>query len=525
MYTIYSDSQLLYSPDMAYSDYALLYPKVEMEVNKAGSVTFTMPPTNPTYDVIRKLSSIITVFDGGEEIFRGRVLHDEKDFIKQKNVYCEGEMSFFLDSIVRPYTWNGSVRGLVEKYVNDHNAQVEEAKRFKVGNVTVTDPNDYIVRESSQYPDTLSEMNEKLINLMGGYLFIRKESDGRYIDYLKEPPRTNTQTIEFGSNLLDITEYISADEVFTVLIPLGAEQEDADGNRLGRLTIKSVNGNKDYIVDENAVKLFGYVWRKEEWDDVTIASNLLTKGRQFLQSGIEMAVSLSLKAIDLHLLNVNVERLKVGDMVRVISVPHKVDQYFMCTKITLDLVNPGNSQYTFGYSFTTMTEKMLHSSNMVKTMAGSVSDAVSSANTAAGNAQEVVGQVQQVIVNIPTEYVKSEIFEAFRREMSAKVASVYSVKGSVENYGALPTAHDIGDVYNILDTGANYVWTSYGWDKLSETIDLSGMATQEELQAVRNAIPTDANLENYAQVTEFNALIRRVEALEGLVGTGGADNE
>ena len=60
---------------------------------------------------------------------------------------------------------------------------------------------------------------------------------------------------------------------------------------------------------------------------------------------------------------------------------------------------------------------------------------------------------------------------------------------------------------------------------MSETIDLSGMATQEELQAVRNAIPTDANLENYAQVTEFNALIRRVEALEGLVGTGGADNE
>ena len=528
MYTIYSDNQLLYSPDMAYSDYALLSPKVETEVNMSGSVSFIMPPTNPAYDAIRKLSSIITVYDDGEEIFRGRVLHDEKDFYKRKNVYCEGELSFLLDSIVRPYEWSGSVRGLLEKYITDHNAQVEPVKQFKVGNVTVTDANDYIVRASGQYPDTLSEMNDKLLNLMGGYFFVRKEADGRYIDYLKDPPRRNAQTIEFGSNLLDITEYISADEVFTVLIPLGAEQEDGNGNQTGRLTIKSVNGNKDYIVDQNAVNLFGYVWRKQEWDDVTVASNLLTKGREFLKSGIEMAVSLTLKAIDLHLLDVNTERLKVGDIVRVISVPHKVDQYFLCSKITLDITNPGNSEYTFGYTFTTMTEKMMHSSNTIQTMAESVSDVVSTANNAASQAQSAADQAQQaaqVVVNMPTEYVKTETFNQFRTEINEKVASVYHVKGSVETYAALPTTHEVGDVYNISDTGANYVWTSYGWDKLSETVDLSGLATIEQLQAVRDMIPTDANLENYTQVTEFNALLERVGRIEGLVGTGGVDDE
>lgn len=51
-----------------------------------------------------------------------------------------------------------------------------------------------------------------------------------------------------------------------------------------------------------------------------------------------------------------------------------------------------------------------------------------------------------------------------KAEVDSKVSSVYRV---------------IGDVYNVNDTGANYVATSTTptWDKLSETVDLSGYAT------------------------------------------------
>lgn len=73
-----------------------------------------------------------------------------------------------------------------------------------------------------------------------------------------------------------------------------------------------------------------------------------------------------------------------------------------------------------------------------------------------------------------------------KEEIDAKVASIYRVKGSVENYASLPNSTNvdedeeyieltIGDVYNVLDTGANYVWTENGWDKLSETLDLSNL--------------------------------------------------
>jgi hypothetical protein len=72
-----------------------------------------------------------------------------------------------------------------------------------------------------------------------------------------------------------------------------------------------------------------------------------------------------------------------------------------------------------------------------------------------------------------------------KAEVDAKVSSVYRVKGSVASYASLPASGQVvGDVYNLLDTGSNYVWTESGWDKLSETVDLSGYYTKDEIDDI-----------------------------------------
>lgn len=293
-----------------------------------------------------------------KDIFIGRILHDEKDFYKIKSVYCEGQLAFLLDSIQRPYTFQGDIPDLFKQFLNNHNSQVDDWKQFQVGSITVRDANNYINRESSQYPNTFDELIKKLIDTHGGYLIPRIQNGKRYLDYLKESGKTNSQVIEFGVNLLDITEYITAEDVFTVLIPLGAEQEDEEGNITGRLTIESVNDGKDYIENELGISLFGRITKVHEWDDVTIADNLMTKGTAFLESGIEMSINLTLNAIDLHLVDVNTESISIGDYVRVISQPHGIDTLFQCTKIELDIIEPDKSLYTFGLLFTTLTDKL-----------------------------------------------------------------------------------------------------------------------------------------------------------------------
>lgn len=74
-----------------------------------------------------------------------------------------------------------------------------------------------------------------------------------------------------------------------------------------------------------------------------------------------------------------------------------------------------------------------------------------------------------------------------KTQVDSKVASVYRVKGSVANFDALPTTAVVGDVYNLTDTGANYVCIVANpaeWDKLSETVDLSHCVASDDISNV-----------------------------------------
>ena len=351
MYKFYCDETLFYVSGVDDADFYMLSAKLSLERGKTGALAFSIPHTNIIYDRIQKLKSIITVFDGDEEIFRGRVLYDEKDFYNRKTITCEGELAFLLDSVQRPYEHKGSLNDFFSHLVETHNSQVESIKQFKVGDITVIDNNDYISVSSTEHDNTYNVINDKLIKSYGGYLRVRTQDGERYIDYVKEYGEINDQVIEFGVNLLDIKEYITAEDVFTCLIPLG--QKDSTTNE--RVTIKTVNGGLDYLVNQTGVELFGKIWAYKTWDDVTLASNLKRKGEELLNANIEMSVTLTLKAVDLHLLNINTKRIKQGDKLRVVSLPHNLDKYFECTKIDIDILNSSNNEYTFGSSYKTLT--------------------------------------------------------------------------------------------------------------------------------------------------------------------------
>ena len=440
MYSIHVDGKPLYSPALADSGFVVFKPKLTLELSRSGSLTFLLPPTNPMYDSILKLKSIVTVFDGEEEIFRGRVLHDEKDFYNRKEVYCEGELAFLLDSMQRPYSFTGDIPDLFKKFIESHNEQVDEEKRFIVGEVTVTDPNSYINRSNIHYGNTWDAITDQLISTHGGYIRPRLTDGKRYIDLVYDYGKANSQVIEFGKNILDITEYITAENVFTVLIPLGEERSDKDGNSLGRLTIESVNDGKDYIEDDAGIALFGRICRTQEWDDVTIASNLLSKGRAFLDASIEMAVTLIMNAVDLHLVDVDTERIGLGDYVRVISAPHNLDRAFICSKIVLDMVNPENSEYTLGATYTTMTEKQVEGTKVIQSTVVSAQSATSAANQAAAT-------VQKVVTDMDGNYVPTKVYT---EDMTQK--GIFKI---LTNNGQLQ-----GIVYD-EETGDAYINASY----------------------------------------------------------------
>ena len=211
MYQVYCDDILLHDPRL--QDFQLLSPSLSLEVNKTGSFTFTQYPDHPMAGLVQKLRSVITVEKDGAVLFRGRPLSSKEGFYKQQDYTCEGELAFLLDSRVRPFEMAGEVTELFTYLINQHNEQVEETKRFKVGNVTVTDPNDYINRSNVTYETTFDILKTRLLDTLGGYLWVRHEADGVYLDYLADFSYMSTQRITFGENLLDYARTRDGSEI------------------------------------------------------------------------------------------------------------------------------------------------------------------------------------------------------------------------------------------------------------------------------------------------------------------------
>lgn len=362
MYRVYCNNSPLY--DLRDEDLVLISPTVKIGENTAGSFEFSILPKHPHYEEVNELTSVITAYDGDEEIFCGRVVEITKDLYNRKKVICEGELAYFNDSIQRPARYQGlTVRGYLETLVNIHNQQVKNQgidKTFKVGAVTIQDKNDYVYKYTN-WESTLEVIKTDLLKTYGGYLRIRKENGVRYLDYLADYPNTNTQVIEFGSNLLDFTHDMVASDIVTAVIPLGARLEDVTEveGLDAYLTIKDVNGGVDYVYSQEAVKSYGWIFKTVKWDDVHVADNLLRKGKEYL-SDIQFAqITLTVSAVDLHTLHVDMERIKVLDEIRVTSSPNGLDRFFPVSEMTIYLDKPSNNKLTLGtsYSKTSLSTK------------------------------------------------------------------------------------------------------------------------------------------------------------------------
>lgn len=372
MYRIYADETLIY--DSTLDDYIITKGQITKEVNKSGSFVFTIYQDHPYYDKLQKLKTIITVYKNEKIVFRGRILNDSIGFFKAKTFTCEGELSFLLDSIQRPYTFTGSPEKLFIQFISNHNSSIDEVKNFGIGEITVKDDNDYINRSNSSYDNTLTNIKDHLVKTHEGYLHItRGDNQKPILNWFADFPYMSQQNINFGENLLDFVKTNSAENIATAIIPLGAKiksesEEKTEEAEEKRLTIESVNDGIDYIYDPVAVAKYGWIFKVETWDDVTEPANLLRKGQASLNNIIKQNTTIEVKAIDLALMDRSIDSFELGDYINIISEPHGLNDKLLLKKQTLDLLKPDNDKITLGYTYSTFTDKSLSSNTQNDTI-------------------------------------------------------------------------------------------------------------------------------------------------------------
>lgn len=349
MIQVYADGLLAY--DSRLEDYALLGLTVTAGLNKGGTASIVMPQHHPAYNAFTSYKTLVEVYRDNALLFRGRALYPRDDFYNRRTITCEGERCFLRDGVIRPYVYQDGPAAIFANVVELYNAQVDEFKRFEVGTVTVTDPNNYI-RMESEAAEQFSDVIDKLVERCGGYIVFTTNAEGkRVINWYESLGYQSRQVIEFGENLLDFARSSSNADLATVIIPYGAKDETTGQ----RLDITSVNDGLDFIQDYDAVALRGVIAKPVYWDDITEPSNLLRKAQQYLATSKLMVTSLELSAVDLSDLDKNIDTFQVGDTIQVRSLPHGVNEPFQLTERTYDLLRPANGKVVLGKDVATLT--------------------------------------------------------------------------------------------------------------------------------------------------------------------------
>lgn len=371
MYRILYGNEVLHDPRD--HERMLTDAKAELAVNEAGELSFTVNRDHPMHGLLQPMDKDqeVVLEQDGTELFRGRILYMKEDFYGGHSVKCEGELSYLNDITLRPYsTLDDGVPSAVDGYfawlVSQYNLKSEERFRFTVGinQGWELDENNYIFRENSERPNVAQEMKEKLLQSLGGYVRTRRSNGLRTIDYLSSGDKASPQRIEFGSNLLDFTRERDWADCYTVVVPVGAAPEAEEGEEeqpkidiSGEPDRELAGGlwkQGDRIVDVEAVSRYGYIERVVEFDDITSATTLVEAGARNLRNALVGDV-LEIKAVDLHVIDPETSPIYIGDFVRVTSRPHGYDEWFVCSKMTVDINDPSENTFTLGNEYEYMT--------------------------------------------------------------------------------------------------------------------------------------------------------------------------
>lgn len=549
MYEIYAypygnpDAELLiYQPGN--NQATVLSPKLTREVSKGGSLTFTMTREHPQYEMLQKMSTVVAVHQDGKEIWRGRILNHEADWYNNRAVYCEGALSYFNDSCVTPFNYDGTLKQFLQHLIDAHNAQVgQKMKQFELGTVTAAlgnlvvhfgDADEYGVGED--YGKIWDIIDKMVLKTFGGYAYCSYNSKTglnilNYCDQQYEAKRQTAQNIAYGVNLLDLTEKTDTNSLYTRIYPVGNKHtvkktawyyklawwKDQSHNydkdheeRWGIMdtdaaTVKkylpagfSCNLAEGWIQNDAAVTKFGIVTRTVDLD-ADSSNDLFAAGVQALQQNSLMVTSYTIRAVDLVDAGYNTERLTFACYAHILSQPHSVDAIMLCSKLVEPLDHPEKKEYTFGMTRRTLTDRQVENLGRTNLLDESASAAERYSQNTINQLFAYKKQTDEKISDISGGLTNAvEKMGDLQNQIDDNITSWF--------YAGVPTASNapaknwttetvkkqhIGDLYYDKDSGIGYRWvldgSAYKWQVIRDTGVAKALADAAGAQAAADS--------------------------------------
>ena len=550
-YRVLYDNQLLFDP---YTDDRITDTKLSSKLNAAAYFDFTIAPTHSLYSKLAERAGEVRIYFNNLILYKGEITKIDEDFDGNDQVSCTGVLDYLTATRVRPYstiqgestlTCPATVDGYFQWLIDQHNSNcLDSRKRFSVGvnQGNMLDKNNYIYRASEQRPTTGAEIEDKILDSMGGYLFVRYLDDLNILDLYADVHDVNTQIIDYGVNILDFTKTTTAENQYTAVVATGYTPDPPEGQTDVKMKPITLEGYADGVTpysstivkmgdrvyDIDAVNRYGYREYYVSNTDIKTYDGLLEYACKTLNTLLSPSLTISVRAVDLALImGEKYKHLQLGQAVRVRSKPRKVDEYLMVNSIELDLMNPENTLFVLGASYDTLTGqqsaylKALNSSinasldtmdalgDNVKNSAKLAQEAKEKAETAADAAADAATKADKVtdtansaVTKAETAISKADTAISTSTETQAKVTLVE--KQATEAKNAADTAKKAADD---ATTAANSAQSSAA--KANEAASSANTAASNA-QATADSALSSANKANEdvgsvkTQITEIN---------------------
>ena len=363
-------------------------PKIEgtlkQGINVIDEFTFKIKPNNIGFNLIRPFKTLIEVLNTktNKVEFLGRVLMPVpsmgSDGVIESTVVCESELAYLHDTNTRHGEFHDiSVEDFLKMLINNHNANTTQDKHFEVGKVEIIDN---LYRFTSYNQTTFEAIKDKLLDRLGGEILIRYENNKRYLDYVLQAGKKSSVDIRLSKNLISFTREVDPTQVATRAIGYGSKKDNSEE----RINFKDINNGKDYVDDEEAIKIYGVIEKTFIYDDVTLPENLLRKVKEKQKEVNRNLVKHQISAIDLFSIGLDIESFEVYNIHKFINPMMGIDEELRIVEKSIDINEPQNSKLMIGDKFETLrafqNKTVLNEKNINK-----VQDAVNSTVQVIGN--------------------------------------------------------------------------------------------------------------------------------------------
>lgn len=363
----------------------ILSGSIKQAQNAINEFTFVIPMQNDLYQKLIPFQSIVQVVNlYDEEVeFEGRVLSISNKMTSTgfvQEVVCEDFLSFLHDSTQHfQKLKNTGAEAYLREILNQHNAQVEDYKRIYLGSVTVKSLTDKPWRYLG-YESTWDTIRERIVANIGGYLTLRRENDGFYLDWTSSIGKSQESPIQLGRNIKSASREVSFDGIATQIMPIGADEKNSDGSSSSdkeeqgsdvtrkQIDISSVNGGKMWLEDAELVAKFGIIRKPVIWTEIDSPSVLKNRGLQYLRNQKIALAKWTVAAVERYLIDSRYVKFKIGNTHPILNAPLSGIEKLQIIEKKIDILNPQSVDLVIGSKSQSLSAYQLQSQEAIESI-------------------------------------------------------------------------------------------------------------------------------------------------------------